>query len=234
MYKTINCIICNKEVSNRKSLAFGKGRACREHKEVIQKVKFDNAINTQNRAELIKLTKTEKYRVAFLGLDLNRISTIFLAQIFYIDAYCIIDIYSITDELKDLEGIQSGSTTKRVEQFEHEDSPLKGLWKAHFTDSSLPFIYKNMKIPKNLEQGKYENLSDEEKLKLNYSWTVGEYNYRALNNKLTGEWIVFDKYNGDNYYLTIGFHYPLEKDEDIFERVKKAYQEDFSFLNKSS
>ena len=32
------CVICQKTVSKRQSLAFGNGRACREHEEVIKAV----------------------------------------------------------------------------------------------------------------------------------------------------------------------------------------------------
>lgn len=34
--KTVVCNICGDEVSKRKSLAFGDGRACRQHDEVVQ------------------------------------------------------------------------------------------------------------------------------------------------------------------------------------------------------
>ena len=36
--KVVSCIICGDEVSKRKSLAFGEGRACRSHQEVIDMV----------------------------------------------------------------------------------------------------------------------------------------------------------------------------------------------------
>ena len=38
MPKEIICIICNETISKRKSLVFGKGRACRVHDEVIKMI----------------------------------------------------------------------------------------------------------------------------------------------------------------------------------------------------
>jgi len=35
MPKEIECVICNKQVTKRKSLAYENGRACRDHKEVL-------------------------------------------------------------------------------------------------------------------------------------------------------------------------------------------------------
>ena len=48
---------------------------------------------------------------------------------------------------------------------------------------------------------------------------------------LTGEWIVFQKYKGHNYYLTIGTH--DEGDKNIFARVRQGYDMNFSFLRKA-
>jgi len=36
--KEVTCIVCGNVVSKRKSLAFGEGRACREHEEVVQMI----------------------------------------------------------------------------------------------------------------------------------------------------------------------------------------------------
>ena len=50
--KTFTCVVCSNEVSKRKSLAFGKGRACRDHEEVQAAIK-----QAEEQAEAEKLAK---------------------------------------------------------------------------------------------------------------------------------------------------------------------------------
>ena len=43
------------------------------------------------------------------------------------------------------------------------------------------------------------------------------YEMKSSSNTLTGEWLVFHKHEGVNYYLTLAFH--RENDENIYSRV---------------
>ena len=52
---------------------------------------------------------------------------------------------------------------------------------------------------------------------------------RGANNKLTGEWIVFAKHQGQNYYLCLTNH--ESGDENIAQSIKSACVPQFSFLN---
>lgn len=58
MSKEIVCIICHETITKRKSLSFGKGRACRVHDEVIQMLE-DN----QYSREMEKLADQAKKRM---------------------------------------------------------------------------------------------------------------------------------------------------------------------------
>lgn len=61
-----------------------------------------------------------------------------------------------------------------------------------------------------------------------YDLTIGDLKAREeAGKKLTGEWLVYKKYNGKNYYLTLANH--KDSDEEILSRVNMAYT-DFSFL----
>jgi len=54
--KTVTCCICGKEITKRKSLAFSDGRACRDHKEVVEfsaQLKF---AKSENLRKLLTLT----------------------------------------------------------------------------------------------------------------------------------------------------------------------------------
>ena len=69
MPKKIICIICNETISKRKSLVFGKGRACRMHDEVIKMVE-DN----QYSREMEKLAEQaqEKMQDMFTVIALSQ------------------------------------------------------------------------------------------------------------------------------------------------------------------
>jgi hypothetical protein len=62
--------------------------------------------------------------------------------------------------------------------------------------------------------------------------TEGALRERESQNKLTGEWIVFAKHNGQNYYLTIAKH-PTGRavgDQLIFDEIRSIAYKQFPFL----
>jgi len=52
---------------------------------------------------------------------------------------------------------------------------------------------------------------------------------RANSNKLTGEWIVFAKEGGNNYYLCLNTH--NAGDQQIADRIKEHCLREFPFLS---
>ncbi|NHB93846.1 hypothetical protein [Photorhabdus cinerea] len=110
--------------------------------------------------------------------------------------------------------------------------------KAHFTDAR--FIFKNIKnkwgsdkymgkiINKAFHNNKSGYVDDDFINYLAYQLTIGAYDKRIKNKAITGEWIVFQKYQGKNYYLTLGSH--SEGGENIYKIVCMAYEQYFSFL----
>jgi hypothetical protein len=59
---------------------------------------------------------------------------------------------------------------------------------------------------------------------------VGQiYAKRSRAQKLTGEWIVFAKHEGKNYYLTLAAH--GEGDDHIFARIRDGCVSEFPFLS---
>ena len=47
---------------------------------------------------------------------------------------------------------------------------------------------------------------------------------KSISNEITGEWVMFHKHEGVNYYLTFAFH--EEPNDGIYNRVVKAYRLD--------
>ncbi|MCK0769983.1 hypothetical protein [Chromohalobacter canadensis] len=182
--------------------------------------------------------------LGFYGLDISRISSIFIAQVMQMQANKVINTHQILDEVKFLEGLKEVSSTQTASAFNRE--PLKGLMKKHFTDAR--FIMKNLGAHFGYEFGGNENLKevinkafannksgyiDDEFIKfMAHESTVGAFQKRVEKKKVSGEWIVFKKYNGENYYLTLAAH--DEGDENIYSRACDAYDLDFEFLRKSN
>lgn len=179
--------------------------------------------------------------IGFCQVDMSRISQFLLIQLTSISKHRIYDSFSITDVIQELEGVGRGCK-QRVGQFKH--SPLKGIWKAHFFDPR--FIVKNIISHWGLEYKSSPKLTslikrvieEEEECpteqgwqgRLAYEMTIATYEERSRKNCRTGEWIVFSKYNGKNYYLFISRHTSKEEDVMVHEFLKKICELEFPFL----
>lgn len=172
---------------------------------------------------------------------MNRISQFLLIQLTLINKHRIYNPFSITDVIQDLEGVGKGYR-QRVSQFKHP--PLKGIFKAHFFDAR--FIFKNIVNHWGLE---YENSpkfislcnrisTEEEECPTKHGWqgrlahkmTMTAYEERSRKNRLTGEWIIFSKYNSKNYYLFLSRHTSKEEDQELYKFFKNLCDHEFPFL----
>ncbi|MDE1222693.1 hypothetical protein MCT05_18405 [Vibrio aestuarianus] len=183
-----------------------------------------------------QLEEYARSSLVFYGLDLSRISSVLITQIWNHELNRSLNVHSIGDELK---RIERGSS-KKVGMFKH--LPLKGLYKAHFFDAR--FIYGNINaefgfeyggnkkldkvISQAFEQSKSSYTNDEMAMFLAHKLTVKTIENRAQKGNLSGEWIVYQIHEGQNYYLALGRH--KESDQDIYDRVQAAYRLDFPFL----
>lgn len=172
--------------------------------------------------------------------DLNRFQDAHFSQLFVEQLQVILNERGIASEIlieiAALEG-QGSSYTKPEKQFRH--LPLKGLWHKHFLFGE--FIAENIRNhlltrtggTEKLEHIVNQVLSSQKSQKemtrdLARQIVEGSYEERANNQKITGEWIVFAKYNKQNYYLTLAAH--GEKDEVIYQRVFQDCASKFPFL----
>ncbi|KAA3604383.1 MAG: hypothetical protein DWQ06_04630 [Calditrichaeota bacterium] len=199
--------------------------------------------------EKISLSRKEIERLAkdnadFYNLDINRVSSLLILQIIQLEASRLVSPNNILDEVKYLDGLTSSTLTKKENCF--KKLPLKGLFKKHFFCAG--FLAQNLMSNFGIEYGgnkKLKNLIncafDEDKFgfldkkslnKLGYDMIEGAYEERAKSKRLTGEWILYQEFQGKNYYLTLAFH--TEKDEDVYRRVCDIYNFDFPFLKRES
>lgn len=179
--------------------------------------------------------------VGFCRVDMNRISQFLTIQLASISKHRIYNSFSVTDVIQELEGIGRGCE-QRVSQFKHP--PLKGLWKAHFFDAR--FLAKNISNHWGLEYESspkftslYDRITAEEdeqptmlgwQGRLAHEMTVGAYEERSRKNRRTGEWIIFSKHNGKNYYLFISSHTSKEEDQGVHGFFKSLCEREFPFL----
>lgn len=178
------------------------------------------------------------------GVDISRVSKLLVAQLSSANKHRTFNSFSVTDVLQHLEGVgRADSYIKSEEPFKHP--PLKGFWKAHFFDAR--FLPKNLINHWGIECEKSPRFdaicsqvdADEEENPSPHGWhgrlahrlTIGGYQARAKQKRMTGEWIIFAKYNGANYYLCIAKHSKSIDDDVALHTVLNTYCSfDFPFL----
>jgi hypothetical protein len=151
------------------------------------------------------------------------------------------DYFSVLDELDYLEGIRLSSRTKTEQQF--TKTPLHPFWHKHFfLEKHLP---RNVEVRWNLHDGGNKDLTrllDEvtenfgESLDLWPSYlthriVVQGFEERAQRG-LTGDWIIFAKHDGRNFYLDLAIHEEGKEcnADALSQRLRNGSHAEFPFL----
>ena len=120
----------------------------------------------------------------------------------------------------EIEALEQGKPSHYKDPIQNKHPPLKGLWHKHFGQLGLRPLALNVKnalkkyqLPYVAEKIRQAQESGEERF-----FTVGDaaaiandavhgnYARRQKSGGLTGEWIVFAKHEGRNYYLALTTH----------------------------
>ncbi len=140
-----------------------------------------------------------------------------------------VNVFSIYDEIGFLEGAQYSRPTQTKPASAFRRKPLLGLWHKHYTQACfLPKNLVNHWSEKRLETLFSAVLVDatippERHLDyVAYAMVMEGYQERSAAHELTGEWIVYAKHDGRNYYLTLGTH---GEDDLILNRVRACHSE---------
>lgn len=168
----------------------------------------------------------------------GRYSWLFVFNLLMLEQKSGVEPFSIIDEIKNIEGLGPSRQTKPASEF--RGPHLKGLWHKHFFAANPSLLAHN--ITNQLAGGKLEKLVAEvldpnkspvvtkEMIdELSHRVVVESLEDRAADSKLTGEWIVFAKHQGQNYYLCLTTH--ESGDENIAQSIKAACLPQFTFLN---
>ncbi len=162
-------------------------------------------------------------------------------MLFWFDTYMlnhkrIADPFDIIDTLQNLEsgeprtGIVAASRFKRM--------PLKGLWHKHYF--SARFLAHNIvrewgvegleKIINEVMDPRKSDVITEDMIKeLAHKLTVAQLENRSKAGRLTGEWVIFAKHEGKNFYLALGIHdWP---DQEQYSRIARHCATEFPGLD---
>ncbi|AGG89586.1 MULTISPECIES: hypothetical protein [Rhodanobacter] len=169
----------------------------------------------------------------------GRYSSLFIVNLYLLDKVSGVDPHQVISEIKHLEGLGPSLQTKEATEF--KGSVLKGLWHKHFLPI-LPSTFAHNIINhfgKNGLEKLVNNVFDSAQSDVVTSEMVRELSRRVVEEsivdrgsagKLTGEWIIFAKENGQNYYLSISPH--ASGDENIAANLKGGCSHEFPFIAK--
>lgn len=143
--------------------------------------------------------------------------------------------FQVARQIEALENGGAESSTKEATEFKHP--PLKGLWHKHFFDAH--FVAKNLlnhwsgnKMKRMLEEvcepEKGGLFTEEMANEVIHRTVQGALDQRTQDNQLTGEWIVFAKHEGENYYLCLARH--TDGDDAIYSKLQALVFPEFPFL----
>ncbi|MCP3659147.1 MAG: hypothetical protein GY830_02045 [Bacteroidetes bacterium] len=163
---------------------------------------------------------------------LERCSGLFISHLALLQKSGFCSISRIIDEIKVLEGLALPNKVKSQAPFKRKW--LKGLYHKHFyTDRHLS---ENIKIHWDLKGINKNNKNFEDLMKPFIGKDISEVAGQIAQSLVmkpfeervkTGDWIIYAKHQGKNYYLDIGKH---GEDENIYNRIQKNCKVQFPFL----
>lgn len=148
------------------------------------------------------------------------------------------DPAKVMAEIRALEGLGCPVGTKAADQFER--LPLRGLWKKHYLIGGLHSMAANIQIAFGRKQKELCRIIEQhwnpatahlppEVVSRNLAKAATNlYLERSREHGLTGQWIVYARHEGQNYYLCLAHH--DEGDALIFDRIKGGCVYEFPFL----
>ena len=174
-------------------------------------------------------------------LQLNRIapgrcSRLLIAELLFWNEIYGHEPLQVTRQIEALESPETFSGTKGATQFLRK--PLKGLWHKHFFDAH--FLAHNLagewgkdqlhKLIEEVCDPKKSEISTQEMFnEIAHRLVHGALEAREQEERITGEWIIFDTDNGSNKYLCLARH--NDGDEAIFAKLKSLVFTEFPYLN---
>ncbi len=176
------------------------------------------------------------------GLDRiaqGRYSSLFVLNLLVLERVDGIPHPFVVNEIKALEGLAPPAGTKAAAEFSR--ARLRGLWHKHFFVPMMSSMGHNIanelagdrlaKLVAEVFDPKKNSVITEQMVnELAHGVVVDSFESRAQSAKLTGEWIVFAKEAGQNYYLCVARH--DAGDENIAKHIRETCVPQFPFLQR--
>lgn len=148
-----------------------------------------------------------------LKMKTGRYSDLLVDQLAWHMHHRTLNTFAVYDEIDVLEGSERARSTTTKAATEFTGPVLKGLWHKHFSTAAM--IPKNLlnhwtfkrirdQIDPILNDGALSE--DERSARAIHRLVIGGHEARSTARGMTGEWIIFAKYNEANYYLTLAAH----------------------------
>lgn len=145
--------------------------------------------------------------------------------------------------VREIELLESGALGQFKQPIQNRYPPLKGLWHKHYMQDGLPSLAKNVAkgldryeiplfkqmIKEAEEAGEERFLALEDIPSIVEDVVSGNRQRLAEQQALSGEWIMFAKHEGQNYYLTIATHDSSTHDR-VREQIDQVCCVEFPFL----
>lgn len=170
----------------------------------------------------------------------NRFSMLLLMQLYGAFNSGFLNPAKVVHQIEMLEGIGDKTGLKPATEFTKEK--LKGLWHQHYMGSDMRSLAFNIRkglntygMPWVKEKINDTSIPEEERFftekdasEIAKDIVFNNYMKLKSENLLTGEWIIFAKHEGDNYYLCLGKH--DQGDDVIRNEIDSICTYEFPFL----
>lgn len=145
--------------------------------------------------------------------------------------------HQILDELDYLEGLRGSLGTKAEAPFKGPE--LRPLWHKHF--SAPRHVLKNIGLhwglggQRNRDLNRMlrriaEKASSDWIGQVCHQFVMGGYEQRVRECRLTGDWIIFAKHEGRNYYLDLATHAEADDQQALMQKIRLGSEAEFPFL----
>jgi len=165
----------------------------------------------------------------------GRYAWLFALEVMMTEKQYGIDSFQIVAEIKAMEEGKTGFHTKAPSLLTRER--LRGLWHKHYF--APRFLPQNIlsELPKKkmlrlaeevFDWRKWDVVTEEMVNEFSHRVAIESFEERGGDKRLTGEWIVFAKHNGKNYYLCLSTH--TAGDETVAQQIRDVCCPQFPFI----